>query len=449
MSASNDHFADLRNAVQTLGLDLPLFAAATFIDQAGRVVLNLLAAALLGPAVFGTWVVVSLVLQYANLLSLGIGQGAGREVPRRLGAGDEAGAAAVEDAAGGGTLLTALAAAALAALLGPALLGPESSVTAVTWLALAVLLQQIFLLEQVLYRSRLRFKAASLQLAAQGIATALVGALALAADLGLEGLLIARVAIFGVAAAMAGRTLARIPKPSFNAARIRSLVAVGAPMLLAGFLVVALVTLDRWLVLALLGREATGVYGLVGLVVGSLVVLPTLVSQQFYPRLAGARGKGADARELERLARQQNALAGGLTLVAAVVIGLGTVVLVPRFLPAYVGAVAPMLTVLGGLVAFAFASANGNVLNLLDRQRTYLAVQAMSLGFDVVAAVVFVRLGLGIWGVGLAASLTLILFAGLLTARARAAVRDDPGRTKQSTTEQDTDLSRPVIVDGG
>ena len=448
MGSPSGRLADARSAVRTLGVELPLFAGATLIDQAGRLVLNLIAAALLGPAVFGTWVVVSLVLQYANLLSVGVGHGAGREVPRFLGAGDSAAAERAEDAATGGTIVSAVVAAGLAVLLGPWLLGPEATVSTIGWLALAVLLQQLFLLEQVLFRSRLRFRAASLQLAAQGVLAALVGGAALASGFGLDGLLIARVTVFAIAIALAGRTLARTPRPAFDPARVRALIVVGGPILLAGFLVVVLVTIDRWLVLVLLGREATGVYGLVGVVVGSMVVLPMLISQQFYPRLAHARGAGAGRHELHRLAAQQGALAGGLTAIAAAALALGTVVLVPRFLPAYGDAVRPMLIVLVGLVALAGASAYGNLLNLLDRQRTYLAIQVAALVVDIVGAVLLMAGGFGLIGVASASSGALVFYALLLRSRALAAVRDDPGPSMASGAPS-TDLAdRQLGLDG-
>ena len=57
----------MRRTLGTMGWDLPLFATATAMDQGGRLVLNLVAAVVLGPALFGTWVILALLLQYAGL----------------------------------------------------------------------------------------------------------------------------------------------------------------------------------------------------------------------------------------------------------------------------------------------------------------------------------------------------------------------------------------------
>src|SRR5687768_6675135 len=82
--------------------------------QAARLLVNLVAAGVLGPSGFGAWVALTLLLQYASFVTLGIPNGAGREIPVRLGAGRTGSAAFVEDVSLGSTLLAALVGAVLA-----------------------------------------------------------------------------------------------------------------------------------------------------------------------------------------------------------------------------------------------------------------------------------------------------------------------------------------------
>lgn len=421
----------LRAAATTAGWDLPVFAAATFVDQAGRLGLSLVAAAVLGPLQFGTWIVLSLVIQYAGFGGLGIPQGAGREIPRALGAGDGATAAATEDVAVGGGLVAAAATAVIAAAALPVLLGPSGSVGPVTigLLAIVVFLQQLFLLEQVLFRSRLRFRPASVQLLVQGLAGPIVGLVLLAAGLAIDGLLGARVAVLAVALVGAIWTLSRVPRPRWDRAAVVALARIGAPLALAGFLFLALVTIDRWIVALLIGGDAVGWYGLVGLTVSGLLLLPSLVSQQFYPRLARARGAGADGPTLLAMARSQALLAGALTAGAAALAGAAAIVAIPALLPAYQPAVGPLLVALLGTVAYAFASADGNLLNLLDRQRRYVAAQLAALAVEAALGVGLVLGGLGIGGVAAASAVTMALYAlGLRRLASRAARSAPPDR---------------------
>ncbi len=406
----------LRRTVATAGWDLPLFAIATALDQGGRLVLNLAAAVVLGPADFGAWVVLTLLLQYAVFLALGIPNGAGREIPRALGAGDTAAADETEDIASGGILATGLLAGAAALVVAPLAIGDAVGVDGSTLglLAVAVFLQQAFLLEQVLFRSRLRFRPASVQLAVQGAAAPVVGIALLLAGWGIDGLLLARVAVIVVALAMAGRTLARRPRPRWDPARLRALMAIGLPLLAAGILLVLLVTVDRWIVLALLGREALGVYGLVGLAASSLLLVPTMISQQFYPRLAYAHGEGRDGAALLRLARGQGLLAGTLTGLAALAVAVAAWFGIPAALPAYDEAIEPILVVLVGMVAYSTGSAYGNLLSLWDRQRYHLAIQAVVLTIAVVLGIGLVGLGWGIMGPAVATASAMVAYAILL-----------------------------------
>ncbi|MEO8208743.1 MAG: oligosaccharide flippase family protein [Chloroflexota bacterium] len=425
---------EARLGFATLGRELPIFGAATMVDQAGRLALSLVAAGMLGPHVFGTWVVVTVVLQYTILASLGLGQGAGREVPKMLGAGREAAAAHIEDVTLGGALITGTVAGLIAFAAGPWILGPAATPLTVALLGLAVMLQHGFLLEQVFFRSRLRFRAASVQIAVQGVAGALLGAALLAAGFGLVGLLSARVAILVVAALMAGRTLARVPRPRLDWHRASELIRIGAPMMLAGFILSLVVTADRWIVLIFLGREATGIYGLVGLASSSMILLPVLVSQQFYPRLAQARGGGASGADLGRLAGQQGALAGALTAFAALGVVGAAVILVPQFLPAYVAATRPMLIVAVGVTAYAWTSAYANVLHLLDHRRAVVGLQAAALAIEIVIALGLVAVGLGIDGVAIGVATSLFVYAVAVRRWMAAAIR--------------LDLASTVAVDG-
>jgi O-antigen/teichoic acid export membrane protein len=416
----------VKSATRLTEDDLFTFAVGTALDQGGRFVLNVVAASVLGPVVFGTWVVLSLLIQYSNFLSFGIPQGAGREIPRALGARDGERADRIEDVATAGTVLTSLLGAGLAALLAPLVLGPSDaaiSPASVVLFVLVVMLQQFMVLQQVLFRSRLRFRPAAVQLGAQGTAALIAGGLFLALGSGLDGLLLARVAIGLVAILLVSRTLARVPRPHWDSGQMSELIRIGAPMLIAGILVVLLVTVDRWIVLLALGDEAVGQYGLVGLVVSTLVLVPNLVSQLRYPRLAFARGEGQSPEMLGRLARSQGVLAGSLTALASVAAAVAAIIGIPLLLPAYEPAMEPIIIVLVGMTAYAFASGFGNLLNLLDRQRRYLQVQLAALLINVGLAIALVRAGLGLNGVALASAIGLTSYALLLRIAASAALR--------------------------
>jgi len=401
--------------------DLVPFAVGTAVDQGGRLALNLVAASVLGPATFGTWVILSMVIQYSNFASLGVPQGTGREVPRLLGARRPEAAARVEDVSTAATISIA-AAVALACIAVPMLvidpspsgLGSPSFVL----LAIVVGFQQLIGLEQVLFRSRLRFRAAAVQLGAQGLVALAAGALMLRAGAGIDSLLAARVAVALVAVALVSHTLARVPRPKWNWSLTKELISIGAPMLLAGALVVAIVTIDRWIVLIAFGQEAVGIYGLVGVVVSSLILLPNLVSQQHLPRMAFAHGEGVTGSGLQAMAHEQGVMAGGLVVPAAIAGGIAVMVGIPLLLPDYQDAVVPIEIVLVGVSVYSFSSGYGNLHVLLDERQRYVVIQVAALFMNVSVALVLIALGFGLIGVATASTVGLVAYGLMLRASA-------------------------------
>ena len=388
------------------------FAAGTIVYQGGRLALTLIAAAVLGPERFGDWVLISLLIVYLNATGLGVTNGAGREIPFLAGAGRTEEATDVADAATAATFVSGAVAAALSVGLAVLILEGRLDGSALLLLAVAAALQHPFLLEQVLYRSWFAFRAAAIQLVVLGLVV-LGSGVALVA-FGIPGLLVSQVLTYGAAVGLGIRLLPSTPRPRWNAAILRSLVTVGFPIMVAGLLYGLLTTVDRWLVATFMDRAAVGHYGLVGIVTSGLLLVPQMLAQHFYPRMAFAHGGGATHAELLGLARSQGILAGAAVGGIAIGTALIAVALVPIALPAYEASLVPLAVALVGVVAYAFGSGYGNVLNTVGAHRRFLAIQAVALLGTVGLATVLLTAGLGLEGVALASTVGLSLCSIML-----------------------------------
>jgi O-antigen/teichoic acid export membrane protein len=409
------------------------FAVATISFQGSRLFVNLVAAAVLGPAVFGTWVLITLVLQYALLLTVGIPNAAGRDIPLNLGAGDLADADAVEDLTVSATLVSALVGGVLGMLLAATFLGASADPTLVVLLGLAVASQHLFFAAQILSRSRFDFGAASVQLAVAGAVNLVAGLALLRA--GLVGLTAAIAVAQLVAVAVTVIRRRRRLVLRWDAGRLRRLAAVGIPIMLAGFAFIVLTTVDRWLIAAVLGNEAVGIYGVAGIVTSGLILVGTILGQQFLPRLAFAHGRAVRGAALLAMAQRQGRIALLAVGLAAVAVVLAGWLAIPIVAPSYMDARLPMTILAAGVLAYAPASALGNLLNVTGHQRDYLAVQLISIVIVTALCAAALALGTGLVGVSLAVAVTMLVYALLLHLRAGAAVRsrDMPGnRTANS-----------------
>ena len=94
-------FNGREDRLRSLSVEAILVGGGGALDQLSRFLIAMLAASILGPATFGTWMLLAVVVQYANVLSLGVASGAARSIPVLVGRGDEEGADRVEAVATG------------------------------------------------------------------------------------------------------------------------------------------------------------------------------------------------------------------------------------------------------------------------------------------------------------------------------------------------------------
>src|SRR5690554_5931568 len=98
-----------------------LFSGSNGLEQGSRLLSNLAVAGILGPAAWGAWYILNLVLRYGSLFHLGAVNGLNREVPAALGRGSEQEAANIQESALG-IVLASLPVVAVVVLVGNFLL---------------------------------------------------------------------------------------------------------------------------------------------------------------------------------------------------------------------------------------------------------------------------------------------------------------------------------------
>jgi O-antigen/teichoic acid export membrane protein len=393
------------------------FLAGTLAYQAGRLGLSLIAARSLGPEAFGDWVLVTLLIVYLSSLGLGITNGAGNQIPFRTGAGDLSSAQRIAEVATGAALLAGIVAGAAAAAIATVVL-PNPVPATLVLVGLAAALQHLFLLQQVLFRSWFAFGRAAVQLGALGVVVFVGGVTLL--PFGLDGLLAAQIVTFISALTAGWLLLPHRPRPRIDRVMVNRMVGVGFPIMLAGLTYGLLTTLDRWLVASFLTRVDVGFYGLVGIALSGLLLLPQLIAQQFYPRMSFARGAGADHHVLLSMAHRQGLVAGALVAVAASATVMAGWLLVPLLLPEYQASLPPLSIASVGVVAYAFASGYGNLMLAVEMSRTFLLIQVIAACLNLVLGVGLLSAGMGLWAVAVASAAGMVAYSMMLYRAASA-----------------------------
>jgi O-antigen/teichoic acid export membrane protein len=399
--------------------EFTVFAASVATLQGARFLYSLAVASVVSLSEFALWALLAALITYAPALLLGVVNGMAREVPILLGArrSDEA---TTDEVATWWSGLAAIATIGVVATVGVATQLVEPAPAGAVAFALATAV--VFQIQQFVFRSRLAFGSASLQQGMMG-----VGLLVIAAALITSGAATFVVAALGYAtvqgvAIASGIVLDRPPVGRFSAVAFRRLVSIGFPIMVVGVLFSVFITADRWVATTVLGPADAAPYALASVIGSALLVLPSVISQHTYPRMAVMLGQSNDPGRAYEMASQQNRFALLTTVPVAVIVAVGAVALIPALFSAYAGAVGPTIVLCAGLVALSAFSGYGNFLNVMNAQWTYLRVQAASLAGAIVA-MVGGALSLGLIGIGLGAAGAYLVY-GILLARAAASVRN-------------------------
>ena len=390
---------------RSLAIEFSLFTASVLLLQGARFAFNIAVARAVPTADFTVWALLLAGITYAPALFLGSLNGLGRQLPYLLGADK-----VVEAVAAEASVAATFFAIAIACIVGGLVL-TAAGLGGWAWpVALMGLGTLAFNVQQFVLRSHLSFNRASIQQLALGVCV-LGGGVAL---------LLLHTAEFRAAAMVYGICLSvailvgialrppKIWRPNWS--MWRDLVAVGFPIMLAGIVFSVFVTSDRWLATTLLGAHRASPYALASVVGASMLIVPNVISQQTYPRMAIAYGRTSDRNEILAMARRQSLIAGAAAIPLALLGDVAVILLVPILLPAYQEAVLPACIIALGFAAVAASTGFGNFLNVVGQQWSYLRVQLGSTAIGLVLMIAGSRVA-GATGIALGVTSSYLVYS--------------------------------------
>jgi O-antigen/teichoic acid export membrane protein len=393
-------------------LEFASFLGSVLALQGTRFLFTLLVAAGLQPSEFIAWAQFVTFVGYAPALLLGVGNGMNRLVPILTGRGDRREADEAEGATWSMVAVTVVVSLALSVLLAWANVS--------TWLAAAILagsVVTVYQVQQFAMRSRLLFNRASAQQWGWACIIGVGGLVLLRSDRTLGSVLwIWTAGAFLAIAIGFGLRRPVVTRPSPT--RTWALLTMGFPIMLSGLLGNLFFTADRWVAVARLEPSAAGSYGLASLIASAVFLVPTVIAQQQYPRMAMLYGEGAPADRLIGAARHQSLVAASASLVTALGVAAFTLLIVPRVLPAYDSVAIPAVILSFGIAALAGGTGYGNLLVVIGALWAYLGILVSCFAIAVPLMLLGSALGGGVGlALGVAAGQVILMVALIISAR--------------------------------
>ena len=367
-------------------------------------------ARLLGPHDYGVWNAVSLVLAYGAYMEFGVLSAMGRELPLYIGEGDLQKAAAVDGAARYTTICGAILASMV--VLAFSFSPNHSSMMALGLriMAVVLILQQIYTYHRIVLRSNNQIG----ELSRQQVVLAIINAglsISLVVVLALTGRMIAAALTQAVIVMYALYRNPWQPVPKFNLAFTWSLMRVGIPILVSGFIITMLTSIDRLMVIIFLDATQLGYLGLALLLVSVISLIPAMASQVLYPRINYHFGN--TGRNIEAL--RSYVLIPPVILSSLLPLLIGPLYLilpyvVKTILPAYTHGIAAARIIVVGIFFYGILGLTDYFLVTTGKLKQYALFGCIALVCNIVLDFLFILTGYGIEGIAFGGTLLTYFF---------------------------------------
>jgi len=186
---------------------------------------------------------------------------------------------------------------------------------------------------------------------------------------------------------------------------------VGLPILVSGFILTMLVTIDRFMVVTFLGATQLGYLGLAIMIASVVSLVPSMASQVLYPRINYLFGN--TGRNIQALRSYVLIPPKILSAFLPLLIGPAYLILpfvVKTFLPAYTPGIAAARIVVVGIFFYGILGLTDYFLVTCGRLKLYALFGCIALVFNIVLDLLFIRMGYGLEGIAIAGTLLTYFF---------------------------------------
>jgi O-antigen/teichoic acid export membrane protein len=384
------------------------YASSTAFVQVARFGISLFAAKTVGLSVWGVWQLLYLLLAYSSFFHLGIINGMNREIPLLSGRGYSDKIDEVKGVTLGTVLLVCLAISILIFALSFLLTGFVSA-SVMRALALLFTTYVVYNFIEVYLRSSALFIELSKQRYIFSIAFLLLVPPAVSV-FRLEGYICSQSLVILLTVAFILKKHPLKIKPRLDLTEARRLVKIGFPIMIGFVIFTFMTTADRWIIATFLNFKQLGYYSLSIITIQGVMMIPIIVAQQFFPRMANTWGQTSDSEDLIKWVRTHSVINLGLLIPMTLLVYHLMPVFVEFYMPEFGPGITAMKISLAVPVFFGLATVFVNMLTIVDRQFQLMLIRAIVLVINIGLNIVFVKNGYGINGVALGTAVSFAFY---------------------------------------
>ncbi|WP_207369133.1 lipopolysaccharide biosynthesis protein [Heyndrickxia coagulans] len=264
---------------------------------------------------------------------------------------------------------------------------------------------------EMYYKSEQNFSKASKLISIKSISQSIITVI-MVSFFGYLGLYIGMLLALLIEISTARITIPRIKK-KHSFAEYKDLINIGFPILLVGMVWNVMIATDRIIISLFMSPKDLGNYGVGMLVFNTMMLLPQVISQVFYPKIVELVSKN-DYLGIKKIYISVNRI---LAIMMAFIVTIGYFILpyfIMWFMPEYKSGIKTAQILLIGIYPLTLVNVAANYFNATNNQKLYLTIQVISIVFNVILCLLFLDFSMSITSIAEASAICFTIYSVLM-----------------------------------
>jgi len=391
--------------------DATALSVTLYFSQALYMVRGFIIAHVLGPSAYGVWSIFRIFLSSAPYFGLGVQQAMTREIPLSIGEGDEKKVPVITQTSLFWNILTTSCVTIIAFILSFTPFINEYNAE-VRLAGFVFMLNAVYLFIKSKLMGEKNFVLLSKFIISYSVLNTLfvLGLLFFLKVQGiLLGMMISQLILLAVIV-FKGHLSFHL---TIDRKVLWKLMNIGFPIMILSSIFFLMRNVDKFIVIAMLGKTMAGYYGLAAFVSSMVSYISYSVSTVLLPRMMYKYGKTGDAKDIEMYFTKPMIILTGFIPIILGIIYINIDIVVKLFLPQYL----PSITVLHILIVSLFFSTiwgiPTNLLIALNKQKIFMFISAGILSIIILLDIVIIKMGFGMNGVAVSTTFMFLIASAI------------------------------------
>jgi len=391
--------------------DTSIFTVARYSAYFFTILTGLVIAKVLGPAAFGVYSALMLIVTYSHYSHLGLLPAMIKKVPFYIGKKEYNKSREIENVVFSGIIIIIFFIS-LALIIASFFIKnlDNHTINSLRIVAIVVIFQQIFYFYQYYLRSEKKFFLFGKILLVYSI-TYFIFIILLIMRFRLEGVFFAMLLAYIIAIFYLSKKdefklrIKVMPKNTVQ------LMKIGFPLLMLGTMALFFVSIDKIMIIKFMDKVQLGYYSFAAIVAGIVSFIPQGIGSIIFPHLLEKYGEKEDKAHIKNYLFQPTLIISYLLPIVVGLVFITAPVAIYYILPKYLPGIMPFKILICAIFFMSVTSASNNFLITINEERKILSLQAISVIVAIILNYFFIINGYGINGVAIATAISYFFYS--------------------------------------